>query len=52
MKVAEEKSQVFKKGKNIIAVHCKNTGGGQHIDVGIGKMKKVNADVRFIAKQL
>jgi len=48
MKVAEEKSQVFKKGKNIIAVHCKNTGGGQHIDVGIGKMKKVKADVRFI----
>lgn len=47
MKLDKEKAGAFKKGKNIIALHCKNTGGGQHIDVGIGKIAKVKADVTF-----
>ena len=50
VKVDEEKSKLFKKGKNIIAVHCKNTGGNQHIDVGIGKIGKVKVDVTFNLK--
>ena len=50
MKVDNEKSALFKKGKNLMAVHCKNTGGGQHIDVGIGKIGKVKADVIFNLK--
>ncbi len=50
MQVDKEKSKLFKKGKNVIAVHCKNTGGGQHIDVGIGKIGKVKADVIFNLK--
>ena len=47
LKLDEEKATAFKKGKNSIAVHCKNTGGGQHIDVGIGKMAKIKADITF-----
>ena len=47
IKVDKEKSHLFKTGKNVIAVHCKNTGGNQHIDLGIGKIGKIKADVRF-----
>ena len=39
---------MFKKGKNIIAVHCANTGGNQFIDMGIGKVGKIKADVTFV----
>ena len=42
-----DQATFFKKGKNLIAVHCKNTGGGQHIDVGIGKIAAIKADVTF-----
>ncbi len=47
LRLNEEKGKLFKKGKNMIAVHCKNTGGGQHIDLGIGKIGEVKADVTF-----
>ena len=47
MKLDKEKIGAFKKGKNVIAVHCKNTGGGQHIDMGIGKIAKIKVDVTF-----
>lgn len=50
MKLDKEKNQLFKKGKNVIAVHCKNTGGGQHFDVGIGTIGKIKVDVTFNLK--
>ena len=39
--------KLFKKGKNVIAVHCHDTGGERYIDVGIGKVGKIKADVAF-----
>ncbi|MCK0188980.1 PVC-type heme-binding CxxCH protein [Arenibacter sp. F20364] len=48
IKLESEKGQLFKKGKNLIAVHCVNTGGNQHIDLGIGKVGKIKADVTFV----
>ncbi len=38
---------LFKKGKNLIAVHCHDTGGERYIDVGIGNIGKFKADVVF-----
>ncbi len=48
IKLDKEKGELFKKGKNLIAVHCVNTGGNQHIDMGIGKVGKIKADVTFV----
>ncbi|SDM61065.1 PVC-type heme-binding CxxCH protein [Kriegella aquimaris] len=45
LRLNEEKGKLFKKGKNVIAVHCRNTGGEQFIDLGIGKIGKIKADV-------
>lgn len=47
VKLDKSLGKLFKKGKNIIAVHCHDTGGEQYIDVGIGNIGKVNADVVF-----
>lgn len=27
----------LRKGKNVLAIHCKNTAGGQHVDIGISR---------------
>ena len=42
-----ESSQLFTKGKNLIAVHCHNNGGNQYIDAGIGVLSKPKADRVF-----
>ncbi len=47
IRLDKDKGKLFKKGKNVIAVHCKNTGGIQRIDVGIGEVAKIKADVTF-----
>lgn len=48
IKFNEDKAPLFKKGKNLIAVHCKNKGGDQHIAMGLGRMRKVEADISFV----
>lgn len=47
IKLEKELGQLFKKGKNTIAVHCHDNGGERYIDVGIGKIGKIKADVVF-----
>src|SRR5262249_43360038 len=37
--IAPEARKVLKKGKSTIAVHCKQTRGGQYIDVGFVEVK-------------
>jgi azurin len=48
IKLDQSQAAALKKGRNTIALHCKNTGGGQHIDMGLGKIAKVKPDVTFI----
>ena len=47
IKMDEDKSELFQKGQNVIAVHCKNTNGDQLIDVDIGEIAPVKADQSF-----
>lgn len=47
LRLDKEKGTLFKPGKNVIAVHCVNTGGDQYVDMGIGKVGAVEADMVF-----
>lgn len=38
--LSKDAAAAFKSGKNRIAVHCHQTGGGQYIDVGLVKVEK------------
>ncbi|HUY93230.1 MAG TPA: glycoside hydrolase family 2 TIM barrel-domain containing protein [Pirellulales bacterium] len=38
--VSQEAQSALHAGRNLIAVHCKQTGGGQYIDVGIVRVKE------------
>ena len=45
IRLDKQLGSLFTEGKNTIAVHCQNGGGRQFIDVGIGKVGTLKADV-------
>ena len=50
IKLDKDKGKLFKKGKNLLAVHCRDNGGQRYIDVGIGKELRPSPDVSFTIK--
>ena len=47
IKLNSDLGKLFKKGENTIAVYCHDNGGERYIDVGIGKVGQLKADVVF-----
>lgn len=47
IKLDKESGKLFKKGNNVIAVHCHDNGGERYIDAGIGKVDKLRGDVVY-----
>ena len=43
-----ELGELFEKGENLIAIHCRNENGRQHIDIGVGRVGKFKADKTFV----
>ena len=50
IKLDKDKGKLFKKGKNLLAVHCHDNGGQRYIDVGIGIELRPSPDVSFTLK--
>jgi putative membrane-bound dehydrogenase-like protein len=47
LRLDPEAAQLFKKGENLIAIHCHDNGGDRYIAAGIGVLAKPKADVVF-----